>query len=129
MDEIQRPVQDSRHTGTQGDADPAPDNRQDAASASPHAMQCIRNIFTRLGDIVASVAIERERFVVLEIRESEELPAPGKIVLAPSGACAYCLKRSGVEQGGQGERGMIFFPLGSQIEAFDAYRWRAKEEA
>ena len=38
-------------------------NRQDAASACWHAIQCIRNIFVRLGDIMATAAIERERFV------------------------------------------------------------------
>ena len=85
----------------------------------------------RLGDIVATVAIERERFVVLGIKESEELQATGRIVLAPSGAYAYCLKRSGTEQvgHGQGEIGMIFFPIGSQIEVFDSFGWRAKDEA
>ena len=44
-----------------------PERRQDAASACWHAIQCIRNIFVRLGDIVATASIERGRFVVLEL--------------------------------------------------------------
>ena len=47
--------------------------------------------------------IERERFVVLRIKASEEFKATGRIVVAPSGAYAYCFKRSGKEQVGHGE--------------------------
>ena len=105
-------------------------NRQDAASACWHAIQCIHNIVVRFGDIVATVAIERERFVVLQLKESEELQAKGRIVLAPSGAYAFCLQRRGVGPVGysQGDVGLIFFPIGSQIEMFDGLGWRAKEE-
>ena len=95
-----------------------PEHRQDAASACWHAIQCIRNIFVGLGDIVATVSIERGRFVVLELKESDELQANGRIVLASSGAYAYCLKRASVKRYGRGEGslGMVFFPMGSQLE-------------
>ena len=50
-------------------------HREAAASACWHAIQCIRNTYVRLGDIVDTVAIERERFVVLRIKMSAELRA------------------------------------------------------
>ena len=103
-------------------------HREAAASACWHAIQCIRNTYVRLGDIVDTVAIERERFVVLRIKMSAELRATGRIVVAPSGAYAYCFKRSGRKQVGHGggELGMIFFPLG-QVETFQAFGWQPKE--
>ena len=108
-----------------------PEHRQDAASACWHAIQCIRNIFVGLGDIVATASIERGRFVVLELKESEGLRANGRIVLGPSGAYAYGLKRTGGGRlgGGEGSLGMVFFPMGSDLEEFDSLGWRAKETA
>ena len=76
------------------------ENREAASSACWQAIQCIRNIYVRLGDIVDTVAIERERFVVLQIKESEELKATGRVVVAPSGAYAYFFKRSGASRWG-----------------------------
>ena len=106
-----------------------PEHRQGAASACWHAIQCIRNIFVGLGDIVAAVSIERGRFVVLELKESDELQANGRIVLASSGAYAYCLKRASAMRygGGEGSLGMVFFPMGSELEEWDSLGWRAKE--
>jgi len=108
-----------------------PEHRQDATSACWHAIQCIRNIFVGLGDIVATASIERGRFVVLELKESEGLQAHGRIALAPSGAYAYCLKRGsgGRVGGGEGLTGMAFFPMGSELEEWDSFGWRAKENA
>ena len=108
-----------------------PEHRQDASSACWHAIQCIRNIFVRLGDIVATVSIERGRFVILELRESEGQQANARIVLAPSGAYAYRLKRtSGGQSGfGEGTPGMLFFPMGSELEEWDSFGWRTKETA
>lgn len=108
-----------------------PEHREDAASACWHAIQCIRNLFVRLGDIVATASTERGRFVVLELKESEGLRANGRIALAPSGAFAYCLKRANDERlgGGEGSHGMVFFPTGSQLEDWEALGWRAKENA
>ena len=40
----------------------AVEHRQDAASACWHALQCIINIYARLGDIVDNVWIERDSF-------------------------------------------------------------------
>ena len=51
-------------------------------------------IYARLGDTVDSVWIERERFVVIRIKDSEALKATGRIVIAPSGVYAYCFKSS-----------------------------------
>ena len=109
----------------------SPEHRQDAASACWHAIQCIRNIFVGLGDIVATASIERGRFVVLELKESAELRANGRIVLAPSGVYAYCLKRTRHRRMGYGEGplGRVFFPMGSELEEWDSLGWRAKEDA
>ena len=108
-----------------------PEHRQEAASACWHAIQCIRNVFVKLGDIVATVSIERGRFVVLELKESEEVQAKGRIVLASSGAYAYCVKHGARKQyeGSQGSLGMVFFPMGSQLEDWDSLGWRLKEKA
>ena len=104
------------------------ENRQDAASACWHAMQCIRNIYARLGDIVESVWIERERFVVIRIKDSEELKATGRIVIAPSGAYAYCLQLPDKETSGYGgmEWGTKFFPMGDDVETFETFGWPGK---
>ena len=59
--------------------------RQDAASAGWHAMYCIRNIYARFGDIVDRVWIERERFVVFRLKESEELNATGRSLFRLAG--------------------------------------------
>ena len=107
-----------------------PELRQDAASACWHAIQCIRNIFVRLGDIVATASIERGRFVVLELKQPEGLQANGRIVLAPSGAYAYCLKQMNCRQsgGGEGFLGRLFFPMARDLEEFESCGWRAKED-
>ena len=99
--------------------------RQDIASAGWYAMLCIRNIYGRLGDIVHTVSIEKERFVVIRLKETEELNATGRIVIAPSGAYAYSFHLDKEEQLGYGglEWGTMFFPFGSQLETFERYGW------
>ena len=104
------------------------ENREAASSACWHAIQCIRNIYVQLGDIVDTVAIERDRFVVLRIKTSPELKSAGRIAVAPSGAYAYCFKGSKTQRigHGEGELGMIFFPLG-QVGTFESFGWPRKE--
>ena len=104
-------------------------NQEAASSACWHAIQCIRNVYARLGDIVDTLAIERERFVVLQIKASEKLKATGRVVVAPSGVYAYYFKCSGTEEIGysHGPLGMTFFPLGSHVETFESYGWPAKD--
>ena len=104
-------------------------NRRDAASACWHAMQCIRNIDARLGDIVEMVSIERERFVVLQLRESERRGATGRIVVEPRGGYAYCFRAGTTQVAGHGtaEVGMTFFPIGSDLEMFEEYGWRVQK--
>lgn len=106
------------------------EHRQEAASACWHAVQCINNIYARLGDIVDNVWIERDRFVVIHIKDSEELKATGRIVIGPSGGYAYCFKRPKSEQLGysEGNLGMLFFPLGNAIETFESFGWPAKPD-
>ena len=106
----------------------AVEHRQEAASACWHALQCINHIYARLGDIVDSVWIERDRFVVIHIKESEELKATGRIVIGPSGGYAYCFKRSKSENVGysEGHLGELFFPLGHDVEKFESYGWPGK---
>ena len=103
--------------------------RQDVASAGWYAMLCIRNIYAQLGDIVESVWIERERFVVIRLEESKEPNATGRIVIAPSGAYAYCLQLPNQEISGRGggNWGTMFFPLGTDVENFETFGWPGKE--
>ena len=102
--------------------------RQDVASAGWYAMLCVRNIYGRLGDIVDTVSIERERFVVIRLKENEASNVRARIVIAPSGAYAYSLYSPKEEQLGYGglEWGTTFFPIGSQIETFERYGWPKK---
>ena len=106
----------------------AVEHRQEAASACWHALQCINRIFALLGDIVDSVWIERDRFVVIHIKESEELKATGRIVIRPSGGYAYCFKCSNSESVGysEGHLGKLFFPHGDDVEKFESYGWPGK---
>ena len=103
--------------------------RQDAASAGWHAIYCIRNICARFGDIVESIWIERNRFVVIRLKDSRELKATGRIVVSPSGAYAYCLRVSNSETLGSGGEnwGTMFFPMGTVIESLETHGWPAKE--
>ena len=106
----------------------ATEHRQDAASACWYATQCIRNIHARLGDIVDTLWIERERFVVIRLKESESLRAKGHIAIAPRGSYAYCLRLPNSERVGHGEveEDARFFPIGSAIETFEAFGWPPK---
>ena len=106
----------------------AVEHRQEAASACWHAVQCINNIYARLGDIVDSVWIERDRFVVIHIKDPEELKATGRIVIGPSGGYSYCFKSSKSENVGysEGNLGKLFFPIGNDVETFESYGWPGK---
>ena len=105
-------------------------HRQEAASACWHALQCINHIYARLGDIVDSVWIERDRFVLIHITDSEELKATGRIVIGPSGGYACCFKSSMSESMGhsEGVPGKLFFPLGDHVETFESFGWTGKVE-
>ena len=108
----------------------AVEHRQEAASACWHALQCINHIYARLGDIVDTVWIERDRFVVIHIKDSEGLKAMGRIVIGPSGGYAYCFKSSTSESMGhsEGVLGKLFFPLGDHVETFESFGWPGKAE-
>ena len=108
----------------------AVEHRQEAASACWHALQCINHIYARLGDIVDSVWIERDRFVVIHIKDSEELKAKGRIVIGPCGGYAYCFKSSKSENLGysEGVLGKLFFPLGNDVETFESFGWPGKPQ-
>ena len=102
--------------------------RQDIASAGWYAMLCIRNIYSQIGDIVSKVWIERERFIVIQLKSSEGLDATGRIAIAPSGAYAYTLQlptTTTLTYGGL-EWGTTFFPLGRAIESFEQHGWPKK---
>ena len=103
------------------------ENREAASSACWHAIQCIRNIHVRLGDLVDSVSIERERFVILRLKSSGGAKAAGRIVVAPSGAYAYSFKEqdSGKVGHSEGVAGKMFFPLGDE-DAFESFGWPVK---
>ena len=100
------------------------EHRQEVASAGWYAMHCIRNIYARLGDVVESVWIERERFVIIRLKLSAR-NATGRIVIGPSGAYAYCLQLPDSEVSGAGGEtwGAVFFPIGSEIESFETFGW------
>ena len=75
-----------------------------------------------------TVSIEKERFVVIRLKDNEAVNAVGRIVIAPSGAYAYSLHLPNEEQLGHGglEWGTKFFPIGDQVETFERYGWTKK---
>lgn len=102
--------------------------RKDIASAGWYAMLCIRNTYAKLGEVVDTVSIERERFVVIRLKPNDTSNAKGRIVISPSGAYAYtlhCPARSVLGHGGL-EWGTIFFPNGSEIDSFEEFGWKKK---
>ena len=103
-------------------------SRRDIASAGWHAMLCIRNIYGRLGDIVDTVSVERDRFIVIRLKENETFKVRARIVIAPSGAYAYTVYSPKEQELGYGglEWGTTFFPLGSEVEAFERLGWPKK---
>lgn len=105
------------------------EKREAASSACWHAIQCVRNIYVRLGDIVDTVMIERERFVVLRLKPSGSFEATGRIVVAPSGAYAYSFERPGRGTVGcsEGHAGKMFFPLGD-VDRFESHGWSPKDD-
>lgn len=112
------------------------EHREAASSACWQAIQYIRNIYVRLGAIVKTVSIERQRFVVLELKTSDESKATGRIVVAPSGARAYAFKEPNNERVGsskgtvshsEGELGTVFFPLG-HLDKFESFGWPPKDD-
>lgn len=102
--------------------------RRDAASACWHAAQCIRNIHAQLGEIVDALWIERERFVVIRLSDSEKLQANGRIVVASGGSYAYCLRLPNSETTGHGEvgSGTMFFPTEGDMGTFERFGWPSK---
>lgn len=108
----------------------AVEHQKDVASASWFAMHCIRNIYAKFGCIVRSIAIERNRFVVIRLTDSNETGATGRIAIAPSGVYAYCLqlekhKVSGWNDGGWAT---MHFPMGNVVESFEEFGWPAKAD-
>lgn len=105
------------------------ERREAVSSACWHAIQCVRNIYARLGDIIEAVSIERERFVVLRLKPSNVFKAAGRIVLAPSGAYAYAFKGSdrSTVACSEGHTGEILFPLG-HMDKFESHGWPPKDD-
>jgi len=105
------------------------EHREATSSACWHAIQCIRNIYVRLGDIVHAVWIARQRFVVLKLRASDESTAIGRIVVAPSGAYAYSFRKPSMRSAGhsEGQAGKVFFPAGD-LGNFESFGWPPKDD-
>lgn len=105
-------------------------NRRDASSACWHAMQCIRNLVARIGTIVETVSIARERFVVIQLRGSPDADPSGRIVVTPSGGYVYWLRGRDGEQWGHGtsEYGTVWFPMDRDVATFERAGWKAKEQ-
>ena len=103
--------------------------RQDVASAGSYALNCIRGLYAKLGDVVDVLWVERNRFVVIRLKESEELKATGRIVVSPSGAYAYCLQleKGDVTLGYGGiPWGTMFFPMGREVDNLETCGWPGK---
>ena len=102
--------------------------RQDAASAGWYACFACGTFTPDWATSIDSVWIERERFVVIHLKDSEILNATGRIVVAPSGTYSYSLKLPDREVSGHGGEawGTMFFPLGNEVDSFREFGWLEK---
>ena len=73
-------------------------HRQEAASACWHALQCINHIYARLATSWTACG-SNDRFVVIHIKDSQELDATGRIVIGPR--CLLFQERDVREHGEQ----------------------------
>ena len=103
------------------------DRRIAATSAAWHSMWAIWNLHTKFGPIVDTVEIEREEFVGIQLKETNQLKAKGKILIGPHGTYAYVLKGSEKEEAGHGgrETGLVLFPSEDVVDDFEKFGWKS----
>ena len=103
-----------------------PEERKIAAtSAAWHSMWAIWNLHTIFGPIVDTIDIEREEFIGIQLKETDQLKANGKILVGPHGTYAYVLKGPEREQTGDGgrETGLVLFPSEDVVDDFEEFGW------
>ena len=100
-------------------------NRLGVASAAWHSMWAIWNLHSRFGEIVKSVHVERDEFVALQLKETPESKANGKILVGPRGTYAYVLISDTKKQFGHGGRdaGLVLFPDDDIANDFAEFGW------
>ena len=107
-----------------------PDEKKIAAtSAAWHSTWAIWNLHTKFGPIVESIDIERGEFVGIQLKETEQLKAKGRILVGPHGTYAYVLKDSKMEEAGHGgrETGLVLFPSEDVVDDFEKFGWKLLE--
>ena len=96
-----------------------------AMSACRNSIWAICNLYEAYGDIVKSVAIERDEFVAIELKPPPDTSAEGTLLVGPHGTYAYLLSSEGKRtpgHGGDQTRTFVFPDEQTQLD-FEAFGW------
>ena len=102
-----------------------PEHEVEAMSAAWNAIWAICNLCDTFGDIVASVAIEQDSFVAIDLGGSAHADAEGRLLVGPRGTYAYLLARGAERQPGDGgdDTRLYLFPNGFARDTFAQFGW------
>ena len=107
-----------------------PELKVQTMSACWNAIWAICNLYECYGNVIGSVSIENDEFVVITLKQSEDTSADGKILVGPRGTFAYMLTRADEERpgyGGERDR-LLFFPDAEARAAFKEFGWTGLRE-
>ena len=107
-----------------------PELKMQTMSACWNAIWAICNLYECFGDIVGSVSIEKDEFVAITLKQSEDTGAEGKVLVGPRGTFAYVLARGDEERPGNGgaRDRLIVFPDEEARAAFEEFGWTVLRE-
>ena len=108
-----------------------PDVEVQVMSACWNGVWAICNLYECFGDVVASVGIEQNEFVAIELKESELSGAEGKILVGPRGTFAYVLTCGDEQRPGYGgtKTRLFFFPDDETRTTFEEFGWSPLRKA
>ena len=102
-----------------------PEHEVEAMSAAWNAIWAIYNLCDSFGEIVASVVIEQDSFVAIDLRGSAHADAKGRLLVGPRGTYAYLLARGAEHRPGHGgdDTRLYLFPDDSARDTFAQFGW------
>lgn len=102
-----------------------PDLKMRTMSACWNSIWAICNLCECYGDIVESVGIKEDEFVVITLKQTADAGADGKVLVGPTGTFAYVLMRDDEKLPGHGgtKDGLVFFPDEEARSAFEKFGW------
>ena len=102
--------------------------RLPAAAAGWHAIRCIRNLYAQFGPIVATVWLEDEEIVTLQLEPAPFTQAQCRIWINPDGRYLVSVRNNGIiaEWKGGDEHGTLGLPTGQHVELLREYGWHIR---